>query len=508
MTASPRSWTNGSLVWNSFQGGDKSEYNYGIGVDGLGNVYVIGDSLAKTWGSPIRAYSGAIDAHVAKLNGNGARQWNTFLGSAADDHGAKLAVDADGNAYATGSSSATWGSPVGTYAGGGDGFVAKINGTGALQWNTFMGGTGFDNATHILLETGGKIYAEGTSMGMWGSPARAFAGVMDVYVAELSGIGGLTWNTFVGGAGIDDGQGLGLDSEGNVYALGDSYLTRGQPIRAFTGDYDAFVAKITDAANIPAIHLSRTALNYGAVAGGVSTSSQQILIANAGAGTLAWTATPSTAWITATPASGAGTGKVAIAVDPAGLGIGRLQRVQVAFADPGASNSPQTVAVRLTVYAAGTTVQPFGDFATPFDGTTGITGAIPVTGWVLDDVETVKIEIWRDPVLSAGEVNSLYFVGDGLFVEGLRPDVEAGYPGLPFNYRGGWGYMLLTNFLPNHGNGTYVLHAIATDKEGHVATLGTKTIACDNANAVKPFGTIDTPGRGGPWAGRSITSAG
>jgi hypothetical protein len=69
------------------------------------------------------------------------------------------------------------------------------------------------------------------------------------------------------------------------------------------------------------------------------------------------------------------------------------------------------------------------------------------------------------------------------------------------NYQAGWGYMMLTNFLPNGGNGTFKLHAIASDTEGNTITLGTKTIICDNANAVKPFGAIDTPIQGGTVSG-------
>ena len=81
------------------------------------------------------------------------------------------------------------------------------------------------------------------------------------------------------------------------------------------------------------------------------------------------------------------------------------------------------------------------------------------------------------------------------------PDIEANYPDNPFNSKAGWGYMLLTNFLPNQGNGIYRLYAIATDREGHAVQLGTKVIGCDNANAAKPFGTIDTPVQGGISSG-------
>ncbi len=68
--------------------------------------------------------------------------------------------------------------------------------------------------------------------------------------------------------------------------------------------------------------------------------------------------------------------------------------------------------------------------------------------------------------------------------------------------------MLLTYFLPNDGNGTYVLEAIATDISGNEVSLGTKTIHCDNANAVKPFGAIDTPAQGGLASGSSYINWG
>ena len=38
----------------------------------------------------------------------------------------------------------------------------------------------------------------------------------------------------------------------------------------------------------------------------------------------------------------------------------------------------------------------------------------------------------------------------------------------------GWGYLLLTNMLPNQGNGTFMLHAYATDAEGNTVLLGSQ----------------------------------
>ena len=133
---------------------------------------------------------------------------------------------------------------------------------------------------------------------------------------------------------------------------------------------------------------------------------------------------------------------------------------------------------------------PFGSFDTPGSGP-AVSGSIAVTGWALDDVCLKSLAIYRKE--GAGKV----YIGDACFLEGARPDVATTYPDYPNSSKAGWGYMLLTNFLPNGGNGTYTLYAIATDWKGKSTTLGEKTFICDNANAVKPFGALDTPPQGG-----------
>jgi hypothetical protein len=187
---------------------------------------------------------------------------------------------------------------------------------------------------------------------------------------------------------------------------------------------------------------------------------------------------------------------VSVSVNSTGLSTGTYNST-ITISDPNAINSPQTLPVTLPVYKPGFTSMPFGDFATPIHGSL-VRGSIPVTGWVLDDIEVVSVKIY----------NSSDYVGDAVFVDGARPDVEQAYPGYPMNYRAGWGYMMLTYFLPNGGNGTYTINAIATDAEGNQVTLGSKVINIDNANALKPFGAIDTPTQGGTASGSNYINWG
>jgi hypothetical protein len=106
--------------------------------------------------------------------------------------------------------------------------------------------------------------------------------------------------------------------------------------------------------------------------------------------------------------------------------------------------------------------------------------------------------------------NGYVYIGDAVFVAGSRPDVETAFPNAPFNYRAGWGYLILTIGLPNNGgkpgpgDGTYKLHAIAHNKTGASLDLGTRAIGVDNSDSTKPFGAIDTPGQGETVSGTIV----
>jgi hypothetical protein len=235
--------TAGSLTWNAFLGASGSDYGTGIALDGSGNVYVAGWS-DSTWGNPVIAFAAGRDAFVAKFNTAGSLIWNTFLGGSYTDTGAGIAVDGSGNIYIGGSSNATWGSPVRAHSGNNDTFAAKLDSAGGLTWSTFLGGIGNDPAYGIAVD-GSNVYLTGYSHETWGSPVRAFVGGYDSFAAKLnSTTGALTWNTFLGGGFDEQGKGITVDGSGNVYVIGFSSGTWGDPVRSFSSGNDAFIAKL------------------------------------------------------------------------------------------------------------------------------------------------------------------------------------------------------------------------------------------------------------------------
>ena len=248
-------------------------------------------------------------------------------------------------------------------------------------------------------------------------------------------------------------------------------------------------------ANPPVLAISRNKLNFS-FNGAAVTSSQSVTVSFTGGAGGTWSASSNESNLSAAPASGQGSGVFQVAVTGGSSGV-------VTVTSAGAVNSPLQIQVNVLSVSPGS---PYGSFDTPPDNTSGIAGAIPVTGWALDNIEVLKVDIWREPVGS--EPAGLVYIGDALFVSGARPDVEGLYPNAPLNYRAGWGYLMLTNNLPGQGNGVYRLHAIAHNKSGVSTDLGIRTISCDNAHANKPFGTIDTPGQGGTASGNAYVNFG
>ena len=276
----------------------------------------------------------------------------------------------------------------------------------------------------------------------------------------------------------------------------------------------------------PAMALDKTKLTFGAVTSGTTflfkTSTQAVRLTQSGNGNVTWTATSNQPWLQVSPASGSGSATLSISVVFAGgLPSSGSLTGAIMLSLAGTASMPGPIAVKLNLLS-GTSAKPFGVVDTPIDHATGVTGAVPFTGWALDDVELARVMICRAAVgaeVAPADPNcagqAQIFVGFPVFIDLARPDVAEAYPELPLNTRAGWGFMVLTNMLPDvprrlpaGGNGTYVFYIWGQDREGNTQLLGTRTITCDNQHATKPFGAIDTPTQGGVASGTNFVNFG
>jgi len=240
-----------NLLWNTFLGSSHNDFCLDIATDNSGNIYFTGYMNAN-WGNPIIPLHGSgYDIVVAKLSGEGILLWNTFLGSTANDQGFGITVGRSGYIYVTGTSSATWGNPVNAFSGSNEIFVAKLDGNGNLLANTFLGSMSSDRGGSITVDIWNNIIIGGDSLANWGSPIRSFLGGTDVFVAKLDPNLNLLWNTFLGSTLSDFGYSISCDKSGNIYTAGQSDSTWGNPVRAFsTNATDGFAAKLDRNGNL------------------------------------------------------------------------------------------------------------------------------------------------------------------------------------------------------------------------------------------------------------------
>lgn len=259
------------LNTSTFLGGAGNDECHSIAVDGSGNHYVTGRTTSVLFPTTVGAFdtasNGGFDVFVTKLNTTLSTPlvYSTYIGGSADDEGYDIALDASNRAYVAGwTSSANFPTQVpfdGVSNGSRDAFVLRLNAAGnGLDYSTYLGGTGDDEAYGIAVDGADNAYVTGSSNSA-GFPTTA--GVVqagkstgeDAFVTRLDAAGsagGLVYSTFHGGNGSDVGRAIALDAAGNAYVTGytlSSNLPTATPFQAGNGGgEDVFVVKFnTDA---------------------------------------------------------------------------------------------------------------------------------------------------------------------------------------------------------------------------------------------------------------------
>jgi hypothetical protein len=186
--------------------------------------------------------------------------YSSYLGGSGTDRGYAIAVDGSGNAYVTGATQST-NFPThkpfqGRNNGGSDVFVTKFNSTGsALVYSTYLGGSGYDIAKGIAVDSAGDAFVAGTSQSYDFPTMNAFqpryAGGGDAFLTKLNPAGSaLLYSTYIGGTDNQSfGNGVAVDGSGNAYVTGYTNsggfpTTAGAYQTALSGAQNAFVTKI------------------------------------------------------------------------------------------------------------------------------------------------------------------------------------------------------------------------------------------------------------------------
>jgi len=190
----------GNQIWNNTWGQNYSNYGYSLALDSSDNIYVAGYIENKT-------NSDDRDICLVKYNSTAHYQWNTTFGGKGWDIGYGIAVDSLDNIYIVGYSESV--DP------NGDVVIIKYNSSGNIEFNKSWGGADNDLAYSVTRDKTDNIYITGytASFGPNGS---------NIFLIKYNSSGTLKYNETWGGASIDEGRSLKLDSEGNIYVVGNT----------------------------------------------------------------------------------------------------------------------------------------------------------------------------------------------------------------------------------------------------------------------------------------------
>lgn len=280
----PAATGNAQLVFSTYLGGNGKDLPAGIAI-GQGSTVVIGGTTSSSNfpaanGFQTAPLSAGNHVFVTELDSSGAGPlYSTYLSSSGTDTASGLALDANGNAYVLGITSATAGDfPTTTNAFQGKAlaaqqfFVSKIalspllTGTSSLAYSTFFGGgnpsTGVVTGGGIAIDSTNNIYITGgtnfintqnngqnNTLGTGNdfpilnaaqvcldTPINPSSGcpstgvtATDAFIAKINPsapVGAqLIYSTYIGGSGADVGYGIAVDTGGIAYITGSTTST-------------------------------------------------------------------------------------------------------------------------------------------------------------------------------------------------------------------------------------------------------------------------------------------
>ncbi len=262
---------NGNFVWAKSIGGTDSDIGEGLAIDTFANVFVTGSfkgTVDFDPGSPIvnLISNNSLDIFVCKFDSAANFLWAKAMGGSGDERPRSIKLDPVGNIYTSGYFAGTGDfnpDSVLIYAlnstGLDDIYISKLNNSGDFVWAKSIGGTNYENAYSLALDSKGRIYTTGFFRGtadfdpdIAANFSFTSSGSDDAFVSILDSAGTFLKAFSIGGLNSDIGNCVTVDSKDNMYLAGGfrsavmsfGYYPLSNSVSAGNSD-NVFVAKLS-----------------------------------------------------------------------------------------------------------------------------------------------------------------------------------------------------------------------------------------------------------------------
>lgn len=243
-----------------------------IAVDTLGNVYTAGYFYGTCNMDPAATNytlsSGTQTGYILKQDALGNLLWAHKIDNDIDFNIAKVAVDKQNNVYVTGyyrgvsDLDPTAGVSTFTANGLADCFIIKLNASGNFIWAKSFGGSSYDVGANLAFDNSNNVYIFGSFYDTvdfdpdLGATNLTSNGDYDIFISKLDVNGNFLWAKSFGGNSADEGRGIQIDAQGNIYVNGafqgavDFDPSASTLFLSSNGATDIFMAKLNNAGNL------------------------------------------------------------------------------------------------------------------------------------------------------------------------------------------------------------------------------------------------------------------
>lgn len=218
----------GNLVWIKTGGGSYQDEAFSVSTDVSGNCYVTGyfTGNAVFGGLPL-ASAGYFDSDVflLKYNPSGILVWAKRTGGTGNDIAYGIDVANNGSILVCGVfiGTKTFGEKILTQESGSNGFLAKFESSGKLNWSKVTDGSRLSQYRKVSTDAGNNCYVTGTISGdvLFGTIPIKSAGGKDACIVKYDSKGTLMWVLQGGGTEDDEGVSIATDASGNCFVGGE-----------------------------------------------------------------------------------------------------------------------------------------------------------------------------------------------------------------------------------------------------------------------------------------------
>jgi len=264
----------GNLLWSEQFGSNLPDSSSGASVDGLGNLYVSGHMAGSIAGA-----NGSGPTFVRKYTTDGALLWTTQFGDVNESGVGQLSADKLGNVFGIGTSFGTPTNPIGGFH---DAFVFKLDSTGAIAWKQAFGATTDTFGNDVVTDGLGNCYITGST---YVDVAAFQAANSDTFVSKYDSAGNKVWTKLIGGPNREAGSSIAIDDQGNIFIAGNVSVPVGM---SGNFDPDVFVTKLDAAGSLIWTHQFGTT-TQDTTDGGLSVDGRNIYMSGLTFGSLGGT---------------------------------------------------------------------------------------------------------------------------------------------------------------------------------------------------------------------------